>query len=165
MSSNSSDAALNFLPTSEIFPEDDKQFLTKLNVVYTDIAKNLNAREIASYEKVEQLTGQRFFDEIDPQKTRSTYRMVYSFGAVASGATLNIAHGLTNVTMYTRIYGTSKDASGIFKPLPSAEYSVATVGYGIHLEVNGPNIVLVNGTVGTAAALTEGIIVLEYLKT
>ena len=161
---NSSDSPESFLPTSEVFPEDQKQFLDRLNVIYTDIAKNTNSKEIARYEYTETITGQLFFDPANAQNRRYTYRKCFSFGAVISGGTLTIAHGLTGVTMYTRIYGTSLDSTGVYKPLPSAEWSAATAGFGIHLEVDAANITLINGVAGTAAALTGGIIVLEYLK-
>lgn len=156
------DAPESFLPTSDIFPEDPKQFLGKLNSVYADIAKQSNAKEIARYELTEVATGQQFFDTNNNQSRRGTYRKCFAFGAIVSGGNLGIPHGLTGVTMYTRIYGTCLWANGNFSPIP---YSSILGGAGcIEILIAGANISITNGVAGTTAAIVNGIVVLEYLK-
>ena len=83
-----------FLSTTEHFDKDTDQSMDKLNNVYTDIAKQVNSKEIARYELTEILTGQQFFDPSDTQKRRATYRKCYTFGAIVSGGGLGIPHGL-----------------------------------------------------------------------
>jgi len=159
------DSPYSFLPTSEVFPEDDKQFLEKMNNVYVDISKNVNSRELARYELVEQVTGQQFFDPANAQLRRYSYRKCFSFGAVASGATLLIPHGITGMTMFTRIYGTCIDTTVYYKPIPYV--SMTSINYNIDLKLDSTNIIIINGVNGAPAApaLTSGLIVLEYLKT
>jgi hypothetical protein len=158
-------SADNLLPTSEIFPKDNTQFLTKLHQVYSDISKNVNSREIARYQLKEIITGQKFFDTTGSQADRASYRTCYQFGAVPSGGSLTIAHGLTKVTIFTRIYGACSDTTIYYKPIPYVSYF--SINYNIDIKLDATNIYIVNGTNGAPAApaLTGGIIVLEYLKT
>ena len=151
-----------FLPTSEVFPEDNKQFLDKLNTIYTDIAKQTNCREIARYEATEILTGQQFYDPTNAQTRNSTYRKVFFFGAIASGATLNIAHGITGQTLFTYIGGGCLDVTPYYKPLPYV--SMANLGFQIDIKIDAVNIIIVNGVAGTAPKISKGVVVLEYLK-
>ena len=151
-----------FLSTTEHFDKDTDQSMDKLNNVYTDIAKQVNSKEIARYELTEILTGQQFFDPSDTQKRRATYRKCYTFGAIVSGGGLGIPHGLTGVTMYTRIYGGCLWANGNFSPIP---YTSILGGNGcIEVLIVGANISIVNGVAPLTAAIVSGFIVLEYLK-
>ena len=167
------DTPETFLPTSEVFPEDNKQFLDRLNTIYTDIAKQTNCREIARYEATEILTGQQFFDAANAQNRKSTYRKVFYFGVIAGGAFLNIPHGITDVpsaanptgkVRFTRIYGTYLDDSWYQKPIPYAAYNLANIGFQFDIKIDDINILLANGTLGTAVPTKSGIVVLEYLK-
>lgn len=156
------DAPNSFLPTSEVFPEDNKQFLGRLDTVYIDIAKQVNCREIARYEATETLTGQQFYDPTNAQVRNYSYRKVFFFGAIASGAMLNIAHGITNQTIFTYVGGGVNDATPYFKPLPYV--SMANLGFQIDVKIDNVNIIIVNGVAGTAPAITRGVIIVEYLK-
>lgn len=152
----------SFLPTSEVFPEDNEQFLTRLNTIYTDIAKQTNCREIARYENTETLTGQQFYDPINAQARNYSYRKVFFFGAIVSGATLNIAHGITGQTLFTYIGGGINDNTPFYKPLPYV--SMANLGFQVDVKLDVTNIIIVNGVAGLAPDITKGVIVLEYLK-
>jgi hypothetical protein len=155
----------SFLPTSEVFPEDYKQFLDRFNSIYTDIAKQVNCREICRYEPTETLTGQQFLDASNIQNRKYTYRKVYYFGAIASGATLNIPHGITitaGQTLFTYIGGGFVDSTPYYKPLPYAHSSA--IGNQLDVKLDNINIILINGTAGVAPAIVRGCVVLEYLK-
>ncbi len=149
-----------FLPTSEVFPEDDSQFLIKLTNLYTDIANAVNLREIAQYDLAEFITGEQWFTSGNAQVKRSTFRRVYSIGAIATGATSTTAHGLTGFTAFTHIYGTCITDVVDYRPLPYV--SATAVNAQISLTITGTNIVIVSGA--AAPNITSAIVVLEYLK-
>lgn len=148
----------SFLNTSEVFPKEGEEFLVKLTGVYTKIANIVNIKDIGLYDTVEMLNGQQFFHPSDAQKKRSAYRKVFRFGAVGTGATSTIAHGITNVTMFTRIYGTCVTAVD-YRPIPYVDTTVVTNQIG--LRVVGSDILVINGA--GSAAIVSGIVVLEYL--
>lgn len=148
-----------FLPTSQVFPEDTSQRLIVLTDNYTSIVQSINQREIGTFETVEQLNGQQFFNSTSPQKKRFAYRKVFSIGAIAAGATSNTAHNLTGVTAYTHIYGVAATASDS-RPIPYA--SATAVNTQIQLTVTSTNIVIVNGA--ASPAITSAMVILEYLK-
>ena len=149
-----------FLPTYDVFSEDDSQRLYQLNKNYTDTANAVNVREIALYDTVELLDGQQFFTTGNAQKKRYGYRKVFSIGTVNAGATLTTAHGLTGVTLFTRIYGTVITATPDYRPIP---YTSATaVNQQIEIRVDATNFYIVNGA--AAPQISSGIVVLEYLK-
>ena len=148
-----------FLPTTEVFPEDNEQFLNKLTHVYTKIAQFTNAKEIGYYDLVEQVNGKQFFDPANAQRKRTNFRKVFSFDTIGTGATLNIPHGLTGVSIYTRIYGSCLTSTPDYRPIPFV--STAAIANQVSIRVAGANIVITNG--GTAPNITSGIAVLEYL--
>ena len=149
-----------FLPTYDVFSEDESQRLYQLNKNYTDTANAVNVREISLYDTVELLDGQQFFTTGNAQKKRYGYRKVFSIGTVNAGATLTTAHGLTGVTIFTNIYGTVITAIPDYRPMP---YSSATlITDQIQIYCDSTNVYVVNGA--TAPQITSGLIVLEYLK-
>lgn len=150
-----------FLQTTEYFPEDQDQMLVKLNLSYADIANAVNIREIAKYETDEVITGQQFTVSGDNQKKYFTYRKIYYFGPIATGATLNIPHGLTfaNILLFTKISGTFNTDVPDSRPLPFT--SAAAVTNQTSIKVDAANIVIVNGA--TANNITDGVVILEYI--
>jgi len=148
-----------YLINTKVFPDDETELRTVLTNMYTNIANATNVREIALYDLNEIITGQQFFFGTDPQKKRTTFRKVFSIGAIAAGATLNTAHGLTNVTSYTKIYGTCVTATPDYRPIP---YVSTTLNQQISIRVTATNIVIVYGA--GAPNITSAIVVLEYLK-
>ncbi len=163
MSSLPSNSQGPFLPTSQVFPEDESQRLIVLTDNYISIAQGVNQREIGTYETVEQLNGQQFFNLTTPEKKRFAYRKVFSIGAIAAGATSVTAHGITGVnstTVFTHIYGTCVTDVVDNRPIPYAD--VTSVTEQIEINIDGTNINIINGA--AAPAITFAIIILEYLK-
>ena len=144
MSSGQSDQEL-FLPTSDVFSTDEKQFLNQLTTIYSNIAKLVNCREIALYENTEMATGQSFYDPTNLQNRNFTYRKTFFFGAIASGATLNIAHGITGQTIFTHIGGGIVDSTPYYKPLPYA--NIANLGLQVDIKIDAANIIIINGVI------------------
>ena len=149
-----------FLSTSEVYPTEESQRIIKHQSTYANIATAINIREIAMYDLNEIVTGQVFFNPTSISKRRLAYRRVFSFGAIAAGTTLNIAHNITGLTMLTHMYGTVITNTVDYRPIPYVDPVVVTKGIGILL--SGANIVITNGA--TAPNITSGIVVIEYLK-
>lgn len=153
------DSIAPFITASTVLPEDYSQLLIRLTTIFNDIAYKVNAREIAFYEPAEQLTGQAWFSA-NPNLKRQTFRKVYSFGAILTGATLNIPHNIPDVFLFTHIYGTILTDVPDQRPLPRVSATLVTDQ--VSLDVGAVNIVIVNGA--TAPNITSGFVVLEYLK-
>lgn len=148
-----------FLNTSENFQvnEDELRYLLTKQTYQTASAVNL--KETAIYQTVEIQTSQTWFNPSNVQNPRYGFRTVYSFNAIAAGATLVIPHGLQSVTLYTKIYGTCITDVVDYRPIP---YSSDLVNTQIEINVDATNINITNGLL--APNITSGIVVLEYLK-
>jgi len=160
MTFNPANSIAPFLQTSVFFPEEFDEFRVKFLQLYRDISNNMNVRQIGVFDLQEFLTGQSWFTSGNPQVKRQTYRQVYSIGAIATGATSTTAHGLTNITAFTHIYGTCITDVVDYRPLPYV--SATAVNQQISLTVTGTNIVIVSGA--AASNITSAIVVLEFLK-
>jgi len=148
-----------FLPTTIQYPKDQNELLNRLNKAYEDTASRLNAKQIGIFDLVEFLTGEQWPVVGDPQKKRQTFRKVYFIGAIGAGATVLTAHGLTQVTAYTHIYGTAITSVPDNRPIPYASATLVTNQ--IEIKVDATNITIINGA--TAPNITSAIVVLEYL--
>lgn len=149
------------LPENISFSKDMSQLLEQLTKTNRDIARQVNGKERAIYPlEQEILNDQLFFTTGNPQKYRNVFRKVFSIGAVATGATLNIVHNITSITTFTRIYGTCITNIPDDRPIPYVD--TLNVTNQISLLRNGINLVLTNGA--TAPPIVSGIIIIEYLK-
>jgi hypothetical protein len=149
-----------YLPTTMFIPDDFEEFRVKFMAAYTNIANTINARQIALFDLVETLSGEQWFIAGNTQQKRQTFRKVFNIGSIATGATLNTAHGLTGVVAYTHIYGTCVTDAPDFKPIPYV--SATTLNTQISIRVDATNIIIVNGA--GAANITSALVILEYLK-
>lgn len=149
-----------FLQTSLYFPEEFEEFRVKFLEVFKDISSTTNIREIGVYDRLEFLAGQQWFNATNSQQKRSAFRRVYSFGNIATGATLNIPHLLTNFTEFTHIRGTCITDVVDYRPIPYS--SVTAANQQIEINVTATNIVIINGA--AAPNITSGTVVLEFLK-
>lgn len=141
------------------FPKEWEKFWNQYVAFYPKLAKASNSKDIGIYELTEILNGQKFFGAT-PQVKRDVYRKCFAFGAIAAGATLNIAHGVANLTNLTRLYGTCVTAVVDYRPIPFVDITLITNQ--IMVLLAGANIVIVNGA--TAPNITSGICVVEYIK-
>jgi hypothetical protein len=149
-----------YLPTTLYIPNDDDEFRVKFQAAYTQIANAVNSRGISLFDLIESQTGEQWFIVDNTQKKRQTFRKVFNIGAIATGATLNTAHGLTNITAFTNIYGTCVTDVVDYRPLPYV--SATAVNTQIQISVTSTNIVIVSGA--AAPNITSAIVILEYLK-
>jgi hypothetical protein len=148
-----------YLKTTEVYPEDESQLRVTQTNIYTSIATAVNVREIAIYDLQQLITGQQFFTPGDPQQYRYTYRKVFNLGAIAPGATLTVAHNLTNITIFTRMYGTCLTSAPDYRPIPYS--SVTALNQQIELRADATNLYVSNGA--GSPAITSAIVVLEYI--
>lgn len=160
MSFSPSNSQAPYLQTSIFFPDNFEEFRIKFLEIYRNIANATNSRGISVFDLQEFLTGEQWFTSNNPQIKRQTFRRVYSIGAIAAGGTLNTAHGLTNVSSYTKIIGTVITGVPDNRPIPFVSATVVTDQ--IEIRIDGTNIIIVNGA--TAPNITSGLVVLEYLK-
>ena len=159
MTTSSNSSIAPFLSTTEVYPEDISQRQIKHTSVYSNVSNAINIREIAVYDLQQLLTGQRFFNPLDVQNLRFSYRKVFQLGALAAGATATIVHNISGLTTFTRLYGTLIDSAGFYLPLPYVDALNITNQVSIYADVT--NIYVVNGA--TANNIVSGIIVGEYL--
>ena len=146
------------LQESITFSKDQDQFIKQLTSVYQSFAKAINGRDISTYDLVEVLNGHTF-PGATPQTKKHVFRKTFRFGAIAAGAFINVAHGITPLAQFTRMYGTCITKID-YRPIPFADVTVATSQ--IMLTADNVNYNLWNGT--TAPDILSGIVVLEYLK-
>lgn len=152
-----------YLPTTQVFPEDESQRLIVLTENYSSLARGINQRTIGNFSTEEVVTGNKYFDPSNFQITRGSYRKSFELAATAAGATTNIAHGITGVNSaitFVEIGGNCLTATPDNRPIPYTSVSALTAG--IEIKVDGTNIVVTNGS--TAPNITSGLITLEYLK-
>lgn len=148
-----------FLQTSQKFTQDPVELEPVLSKTYTQTATAVNARTIGLYETVQVSIGDRYFSSGDPQNRRQAFRKVFSFGAIAAGATLTIPHLITGVTQFVNTYGECITATPDFRRIPWASATLVTDQ--IQATLTTVNIIIVNGA--TAPAIVSGIYVCEYL--
>lgn len=150
-----------FAPTTKVFETKDPETLRyTLTESYTVLANSINQRELAYFESVETQSGQTFPDPNNAQNKLPVFRKTFDIGAIAPGATLNTAHGITGITRCTNIYGTCVTNVIDFRPLPRVSATLVTDQ--VSLDVDSTNIIIVNGA--TAPAITSAKVILEYLK-
>lgn len=149
-----------YLPTTRQFPGDLSILTGDLSKNYIDIAQAINFRVIGIFDKFQVVTGERWFNDADNLSKRQTYRQVYSVPAIAIGGNGLIAHGLTGVTSFTRIYGTAYLSSNFNVPLPYASELAATDNIAVKI---GPTNIIIDVGATSAGSIVRGIIVLEYL--
>jgi hypothetical protein len=144
-----------YLMTSRKFPQDPGALQSELTKMYVDTAACVNARTIGIFELMASITGERWFTEGgDSQVKRQSQRQVYQF----DDSSLTFNHGISGATLFTRIYGTFTNGTNWY-PLP---YVDPTAANQVGIRVSSTQVVITKG--GGAPAITDGIVVLEWLS-
>lgn len=151
-----------YLRTSRNFPVDSKKLEVELNSSYIDIANCVNARTIGIFPTNRPtVTGERWYLT---SSTQQTLRQIYSFGAIASGAELDIPLGFTNWNMLTKITATVLTNVPDYRPIPFVDPTTATNGMEI-LVATVAGMLQIRIILGsTAPAVVSGIAVIEFLS-
>ncbi len=172
----------SFIPTTNIWDPTEiyatevtspafKELMVRLYQNLNTMAISVNLKDTGYYDISEFVTGQNYFPKPGTSSLttgsstanfRQTYRKVINFGTLPNNGTTNVAHGITvdANTIFTRIYGTATDPTGLsYLPLP---YASSTAANNIELSVDNTNVTIITGS--NRAAYTITYIVLEYLK-
>lgn len=149
----------NYLPENLNLTEQKDAILPIMQRIFEDHASMINRKETGQYEIVEIQCNQTFPGNT-PQSKKYVYRKIFQFGAIATGATLNIAHGITGFVQLTRLYGTCITDVVDYRPIPYS--SVTAANAQIELLLVGANISIINGA--ASPNITSGIVVCEFLK-
>jgi len=156
----------SYVPPDINLPEDPKKMRDELNDTLTRIIDALNDKDIAHYNTVEVVNGQKFFIDGYTQKFRNVYRKVINFGALPNTASKTIAHGITTNanTTFTRIYGTATDPSAatITKAIPIPYIDPSALANGIELYIDATNVVIT--TAADYSDYSTAYIILEWLQ-
>ncbi len=158
----------NQLPISVELPRDDNELLVEiLELLYKRIANSVNTKVGALYNLQEIASfGQYFTPAATVALTgnafayRDVYRKTFEIGAIAAGATLTTAHGITGLVALTTVYGACITDVVDYRPIPYA--SATAVNTQISVRVDATNFIIVNGA--AAPGITSGSLVIEYLK-
>jgi hypothetical protein len=153
-----------FLAQTEVFPENEDQFLIRLTQIYQDIAAKTNYREISTYLYEEFPNGQQYPAVTaapatgNLQTPRDGYRKIIDVGPFPGAGTFSFPHGIaypaTNTIRFVDIWGTIFDlVAQSYQAVPNDD---------IHLEVLGANVVI---TIPGAYTGFLGQIYLDYTKT
>lgn len=150
----------NILSPEFDIPEEEALFRDWLAFRERTTADLLNIKENGNYEESEFLTGQSWFTAGNNQEKRSTFRKVFNRGSLSAGSTDTFAHGLANITAFTRLYGTCVTDTPDFRPIPYVNTSA--LNQQISLRATDVNIIVTAGSGGPD--ITSYIIVVEALK-
>ena len=163
MSSQSTIQQQNYLITSRSFPTDPAQLEQELNKAWIDLSRVVNLKTNAIYDTAQVVTGEQWYNpNFNPNRDfrrRQSYRKVFTFGAIATGATLAINHGITGITQFTLTYGEAITDVPDYRNIPWA--SAILVTDQIQVTKTQTQIIIINGA--TAPNIVSGIFVLEYL--
>jgi len=148
-----------YLPKQRNFPNNNAQALgVELDKSYIDIAGKVNEKVIGVYALETQLvTGETWY--IYKNKRQQTLRRVYIFDVIEPGAELTIVHGITDIQIFTKIYGTVVTDIPDYRPLPYVDVTDITKCMAILVDVTEIKI-----TLGAAAdKVQSGLVVLEWI--
>jgi len=158
MSFSPIDSKGNFVDTSILFPDEEKQFKYVLRDNHFTIATAINNREISMYPLQEILCGKLYYTDGNPQKFRDVFRKTFKLGAIPAGTTKTIPHGVSGITEMLPILGDAKSSTRFFN-LPYPAIVLAEV---IEVYATSTDIIIKLGA--SAQAIVSGTIVLEYIK-
>ena len=165
MSSTPADSLTSYLPTDIIVPSDANEQRIFLEDFLRKMVDAVNDKEIAHYNTVEGVTGQKWFNTTDPQKLKNTYRKVVNFGALPNTVAKSVAHGITTNanTRFTQIYGCATDpaAATTNRAIPIPYIDPAALINGVQIYVDATNVVI---TTAANYAAYSAFVILEYLQ-
>lgn len=155
----------SYLPPEFDLPVELERFQDFISKRERLTASILNIKTNGNFNLVELLTAEQWFSvQTNPQKARYSFRKVFDMvalngGNIGAGATATFAHGITGITIPSRIFGTATTTAPRYLPLP---YASATANLNIEIYADATNVTVINGA--GQPALTQCYITLEYLK-
>ena len=147
----------NQLISSTELPElqDEKLFVERLEKLLKDVSSIMNTKQGGLFTLQEILAFKQIFTITDPQNFRNVYRKSFDLvdlngGNIAGGATVNFAHGITDLMDSVLIY--------VSCVTTNPEYFTSVYPY-IWLDATN-----INFTNPHASAVTSAIAICEYTK-
>ena len=126
-----------YLRSSREFPEEAQALSVETSKAYIDTANAVNNRIISIFPTTRAaINGESWY--LSKNKRQQGFRQVYSFVAADLP---NIPHNLTisEISGFTRIWGTYVDAGGVWYPIPFV--SATAAANQVQIQVNSTNIV------------------------
>jgi hypothetical protein len=152
-----------YIRTSREFPQEPRQLSVELTKSYLDIANAVNTRTIGMFPTLRPaITGESFF--LAGNLRQQSLRQVYTFGAIAAGASISIPYFIESFTQFSHIYGTCITTLPDYRPIPFAAIA-ANANIAVRVApttTTTGNIIVANGAAGQPIA--SGIIILEWLS-
>lgn len=154
-----------YLITSRDFPvSNPEQLEPVLSKAWIDTSMAINTRTIGTFNTTSAVNGDKYYNTANPLQLRQAYRQTFPFGAIAAGATLTIAHGITGIVEIVHLYGNCiTDIATIvtakYEPIPFV--SATDVTQQVELYMNDTNIIIINGAGNNN--ILSGTIIIEYL--
>lgn len=149
-----------YLRASREFPENLHDLAFQSNKAYLEVANAINQRTIGIFPVIKSaITGEQWF--INKNRKQQSLRQVFTFGAIAAGATLLIPYTLHGFDQFVRIWGTTVTDVPDSRPLP---YASVTLNANIELRVDtvNHNIVIIVGA--ASPNVVSGTVILEWLS-
>lgn len=145
-----------YIRVTRDFPKEEEALRVELNKMYIDLANGVNARTAGLFPTNRPaISGEEWF--LTGQKQQGL-RQVFPITGAGS-----YAHGITlsNISGFTKIYGTFVDNAGVWYPLPYVD--VVAANNQVNVIVNATNIVVTAGG-GAPPTIASGWVVLEWLS-
>jgi len=156
----------SFVPTDIILPDDPDELRRILDDTLKKIVDALNDKEIAYYNTVANVNGQKWFTPGDATVFRYANRIVVDFGALPDTAAKSVAHGIDTTvnTQFTYINGCSTDpaATTTNRAIPIPYSDPNALANGIEIYVDATNVVIT--TAADYSAFVTTYVVLEFLQ-
>lgn len=158
-----------YLRTTREYPFDNQNdLISEINKSYLDTAGAVNARTIGIFPTNRPaITGEAWF--LTSQK-QEVFRQVYAFGArTAVMGELNIPVNISNLTQFTRIYGTVVTTNGTgglpdYRPIPYVDPGSLATSMTVLVGTVG-GILQIRFVMGALAPpISSGTIVLEWMS-
>jgi len=113
MSSNSNQFQSPYLLTSRKFPQNPVELETVLSKSYNDTAFNVNISTCGIYDKVQIDTRNKYYNDVQNERKRQSYRQVYTLAALPNAGTATIPTNIaiTATTQFVNIYGTAESTT------------------------------------------------------
>jgi hypothetical protein len=150
-----------FLITSRKFPLEGEKLQQDLGKMYFDVANAMNNREIAQYDRMQINTGQRWFNNGNPQNRLQAFRQVYTLDSIASGTNVIASNiPIDARTKFTYINGVAQSLTIATALTP---WNITRTDDAPYLRVNlaTGNIEIITNTANWVGY--SAIVVLEYI--
>lgn len=106
-----------FLTQSRLFPEDSEELREELNKAYIETSTAVNARTIGIYDTFQSATGNKWFNDGDPNNPREGYHKGILFdNVIAPGGSDSVAHNIDDLASVVKFNGSCQTTVPDWRP-------------------------------------------------